>query len=280
MKIATVDIGNSRSKIVFWDVEPSHFQKIPGLKVEGCRMEEIASGIGGDGFLKEEVLRGFDAEAILESVVREVPSACIVSSVRKETPALIDRLREIPGLPVVNFNEEEMRRCYDLTSYKGHLGPDRLAAAIGANSLFPGKAKLVVDLGTAMTVDVVDKEGIFKGGNISLGIFGRLEALNRSTSKLPLVMDLNVVLPSFGGTTEKAIAAGAVNGVTGEILYGYREAETLYGVEKLVITGGDAGMVLEKLENKIDTACDPLLVARGLKHHLIEHYLTGGCAQN
>ncbi|MBK6903040.1 MAG: type III pantothenate kinase [Saprospirales bacterium] len=67
------------------------------------------------------------------------------------------------------------------------MGKDRLAAAVGAWSFFPGKTCLVIDAGTCITSDVLSEDGIFKGGNISPGIDMRLKAMHTFTARLPLV---------------------------------------------------------------------------------------------
>jgi len=64
------------------------------------------------------------------------------------------------------------------------LGKDRLAAVVGAYSLFHGRDILVFDAGTALTIDFLDKEGNYRGGNISPGLNMRFRALHDYTQKL------------------------------------------------------------------------------------------------
>ena len=64
------------------------------------------------------------------------------------------------------------------------LGKDRLAAIVGAYSLFPGKDILVFDAGTALTIDFIDKDGNYHGGNISPGLNMRFRALHDYTQKI------------------------------------------------------------------------------------------------
>ncbi len=66
------------------------------------------------------------------------------------------------------------------------LGLDRLAAAVGAATLFPGRNVLVIDCGTALTIDTVTADGVFRGGCISPGLRMRLRALHDYTAALPL----------------------------------------------------------------------------------------------
>ena len=107
------------------------------------------------------------------------------------------------------------RRVYNLTEQlplpiavdydRARLGNDRIASAVGAHDAFPGRNILVVDAGTAITLDLVDANGTFRGGNIALGIRSRLRALHDYTSRLPLV-DLEGDTPLIGKTTDEAIA--------------------------------------------------------------------------
>ena len=67
------------------------------------------------------------------------------------------------------------------------LGKDRLAAAIGAFTLFPGENVIAVDCGTAIKFDMVNAQGEYLGGSIAPGLWLRFKALHNFTDKLPLV---------------------------------------------------------------------------------------------
>lgn len=82
------------------------------------------------------------------------------------------------------------------------LGKDRLAAAVGANYLEPGKDLLVIDAGTAITYELIEASGAYLGGNISPGMTTRFKALNFYTKKLPLVTEQEEV-PLLGTNTRE-----------------------------------------------------------------------------
>lgn len=107
------------------------------------------------------------------------------------------------------------------------LGQDRIAAAVGANYLQPGKNILVIDAGTAITYELMDHQGIYRGGNISPGMSTRFKALNHYTNKLPLVEEKEEI-PLLGTTTETAIQAGVVNGIVYEMEGYIREFQEKY----------------------------------------------------
>lgn len=119
------------------------------------------------------------------------------------------------------------------------LGMDRLAAAVGAWSIKPGHNLLVVDAGTAITMDFVSSKGVYMGGNIAPGINLRLKALHEYTGALPLVA-ADGDTPAFGYNTETAIRSGVVMGIKNELL-GYIETlEPEYPSLLVFLTGGDA----------------------------------------
>lgn len=150
------------------------------------------------------------------------------------------------------------------------LGYDRVAAAIGASELVEGKSILVVDAGTALTIDVVDEKGVYKGGNISPGISLRFKSLNDYTQLLPLIDNFETFdVPLFGHDTPSAIIAGVVNGVVAEVEIAYQNAHKRYGDTVLVLTGGDARYLSTRLNLNIESIIiSDDLVAKGLNRIL------------
>jgi type III pantothenate kinase len=138
------------------------------------------------------------------------------------------------------------------------LGPDRIAAAVGAWSLFPGESCLVVDMGTAVTYDVVTADGHYLGGNIAPGVGMRLRALRSFTARLPEVNGYGDT-PLFGYDTMTAMRAGAVRGVVSEINY-YRSL--LPEGTHVVLTGGWSKRVSSFLDFPV--MLDSCLVTKGL----------------
>lgn len=130
------------------------------------------------------------------------------------------------------------------------LGKDRLAAAVGANELFPNQNILVIDAGTAITYDLVSEKNQFVGGNISPGLQMRYKALNHFTGKLPLVSYSNDV-QLIGKNTTDAIRAGVQNGIIYEIDRTIELFNTNYQNLQLVMTGGDSIFFDKKLNYSI-----------------------------
>ncbi len=141
------------------------------------------------------------------------------------------------------------------------LGNDRIAAAVGANSLFPSQNVLAIDAGTCIKYDFVNAENQYLGGNISPGIDMRFKALNAFTAQLPLVSkdDDNELC---GGSTEQAIRLGVQLGAMEEVKGIINRFKQRYGDMKIVLTGGDLPFFDNELKNHI--FADPFLTLRGL----------------
>lgn len=145
------------------------------------------------------------------------------------------------------------------------LGRDRLAAAVGAYSLQPGRDVLVIDAGTAITYELIESSGTYLGGNISPGLSTRFKALHHYTKKLPLLSEEDEI-PFIGTSTKTAIQAGVVTGMIFEI-DGYIDALRLkYPTLFVFLTGGHSFYLQGRLKNRI--FADINLVLTGLNRIL------------
>lgn len=187
----------------------------------------------------------------------------IYSSVVDDTCEGVEALRQ-RGIPTLTLTCDTPLPLTLGYSTPATLGRDRIAAAVGAWSLYPGATILVVDIGTAVTYDVV-RGNCFEGGNIAPGPWMRLEALHRLTARLPQV-DPEGDYRMWGHTTPTAMRAGAINGLIAEIEY-YRRH--LGADSRVVITGGDSGLITPHLPFIPDHRQD--LVHIGLKVILTRH---------
>lgn len=144
------------------------------------------------------------------------------------------------------------------------LGLDRVAACAATEHLYPGEATLVVDAGTAVTADVLDASGAFRGGNISPGLGLRFRALHAFTGSLPEV-GAEGEIPPFGHDTETAIRSGVVNGLTAELKAAMEDARRLFGARRAVLTGGDGELLACRLAaDDFEISYQPDLMALGL----------------
>ena len=149
------------------------------------------------------------------------------------------------------------------------LGADRVAAAVGATTLFPEEACLVLDLGTCLTADLVDRNTTFRGGLIAPGLQMRLRAMHEQTARLPLI-DWPGQEPDWpeltARSTRQAMLSGVLNGLAFElngIMETYRRSWPGLAV---LLCGGDAPTFESRLKPPIFVV--PELVLIGLNRIL------------
>jgi type III pantothenate kinase len=141
-------------------------------------------------------------------------------------------------------------------------GHDRLAAAAAAHALAEGPA-VVVDLGSAVTVDAVDASGAFLGGAIGPGRPALVAGLRAAAPALPDAGEMPDGLPR---STGEAIRAGIDLGLAGIVTRLVSEARSaLSGGDEPVVflTGGDAETLADRLPFPVRV--DPWLVLRGVR---------------
>jgi len=142
------------------------------------------------------------------------------------------------------------------------VGIDRLLNALAAYRRTK-KSTIVIDFGTAITIDVVSRKGEFLGGLILPGIRASAYALNKQTALLPEV-DIKQPKDVIGKNVENAIKAGIYFGTTGSIIHIIRKIRKVYEDLKYVIaTGGDAE-TFKKNISEIDKVI-PRLTLEGIR---------------
>ena len=130
------------------------------------------------------------------------------------------------------------------------LGVDRIALVTGAVKKYPSKNVLIIDAGTCITYDFVNKDAEYLGGAISLGMQMRFKALHKFTAKLPLV-EKSEEIYLIGNSTEKCINSGVTLGIIKEIegiILAYQEKFLDLTV---VLTGGDTNFLSKQLKSSI-----------------------------
>ncbi len=186
----------------------------------------------------------FDRERLVETgsvetlMARHHIERTIVASVRGGVP------EGLPGRVLV-FGADTPIPLANHYRTPATLGADRLAAAVEAHALYPADDVLVADIGTAITIDLVTRNGEFAGGNISPGPEMRLSALHEFTASLPLVGLPAGNVPILGKTTGEAISAGVMNGILHEI-EGYARQ---WPQAKIIFTGGGAKYFAERTKS-------------------------------
>jgi type III pantothenate kinase len=219
------------------------------------------------GWFQEEKLirytKGLSFEELIRSVRSNVPDNIFYSSVNRS----VEEFREALALQIRVFNLSAVTPLPILKSYDTPetLGADRIAAAAGANFLYPEEDVVVVDMGTCITYDLIDNTGTFQGGLISPGVKMRFNAMHTFTKRLPLVQpEKNPEL--IGKSTVAALQSGVMNGILAEmngIIERYRHKSPSL---RVVLCGGDAAFFESSMKQAIFV---PELVLIGLNRILI-----------
>ncbi|NCB64152.1 MAG: type III pantothenate kinase [Clostridia bacterium] len=165
--------------------------------------------------------------------------------------------------PIVVGDDVDPGLAYGVTGDE-RLGPDRSVACAAALAKY-GAPLVVLDFGTATTVDALDEKGEYKGGCITAGVRISTEALFHKTAMLPKV---ELVKPNsvLGTTTVGQIQAGAVMGYIGAMEYLIRETVRELGCgekTRVVATGGLARMVADYTD--VIDVVDSSLIMDGLR---------------
>lgn len=216
-----IDQGNSRTKVAL-------------MTDEG----KIVNHFIYKHFSSADVERLFDLYDIQDSIISSVVDieAATVNALSRRSSHFVLFDHNTP-VPIIN--------SYDTPAT---LGLDRLAAAVGAQSICPNENLLIIDVGSAITYDFVSAEGEYMGGNIAPGLKMRFTILQQMTKKLPYVdVDENELIPLFGKNTRDAIAAGVIRGVAYEVKGYMRTLREKMPHFQTFLTGGNASYVLNNV---------------------------------
>ena len=160
-------------------------------------------------------------------------------------------IKENLSLESIYFLSENLKLPFNnLYKSKETLGSDRIALASAVIKNYPNSNVLVIDAGTCITMDFIDKNGNYHGGSISPGIDMRYSSLSNYTSNLP---KLEKTYPSniIGSSTEESIHSGIVNGVVFEIRESISEYQRKYKDIKVILAGGDSVFLSKPLKISI-----------------------------
>jgi type III pantothenate kinase len=197
----------------------------------------------------------------------DFPWTQVIVSASGKTPAsLMRHLRK--NFPVIELTDKTKLPFVNKYKTPKTLGRDRMAAVAGAQSIFPKRNCLVIDIGTCITYDIIDQSGVYWGGNISPGVELRLKAMHSFTSNLPLV-NRGKIVNLIGNTTSSALQIGATGGVLNEMRGFIDAAKKEYKGLNVILTGGDAHFFADKFKTKIFV--NPNLVLIGLNQILKLH---------
>jgi type III pantothenate kinase len=160
-------------------------------------------------------------------------SKSIISSVRNK-----NETDKIKSLLINCFDSAELHLPIEIIyETPQSLGADRIANAVAAKFVAK-KSALIIDIGTCLKFDYLNKNGQFEGGSISPGIHLRYKSLNDYTGNLPLLNETEQI-DFLGTSTKSCIQSGVLNGIQGEINF-FMEHYTMKNKDLTIfVTGGD-----------------------------------------
>ncbi|MBN1886289.1 MAG: type III pantothenate kinase [Candidatus Krumholzibacteriota bacterium] len=177
--------------------------------------------------------------AIVKSMAAAADRAVLSCVVPAALAAIRGALAEA-GLPVVEAGAQRQLPFPLLVERPDRLGADRIAAACGAAALGLEEA-VIVDAGTAVTVDCLSRRG-FLGGTIFPGPALLLSSLHRGTGALPELDTIGQDAPLPGRSTREAIAAGVLRGLAAAVRGLVDASLAVLGDNvPVLLTGGAAG---------------------------------------
>ncbi len=143
------------------------------------------------------------------------------------------------------------------------VGADRISNSIAVSKLYPKKNAIIIDLGTATTLDVLTEEKDYLGGAIIPGMKISMESLESRTARLPTV-EIISSQEALGKSTVESIQAGLYYGHLGAIkeISQRLSQECFEGKKPLIVGTGGFSSLFEK--EKVFDAIVPDLVLKGL----------------
>ena len=242
----TIDIGNTRVKSAVFDSK----NLLEVRAFDQSAFEEEMRGV----FVRNPNIR----QAIISSVAESTTDyeSVLTDNVR------VFRLDHNLSL---NFSS----KYHDMSK----LGADRKALIAAAVTKYSALNVLVIDMGSCVTYDVVDRSGLHRGGGISPGWQMRLNAMHTFTGRLPQLStleDINELKEVTGANTHQAMFNSTFFGLLAEIDQRIEHYKSEFPDLTVILTGGDAQSFSVRLKNRIFAHSNFLL--EGL-NALLEHNL-------
>jgi len=208
------------------------------------------------------------SEQVAEWLAQLGPAQVVAASVNRTTAAVLEQLLARQETVPCWLTNSELPIAIRVDQPQ-RVGIDRLLAAVAANELRrPNTPAIVVDLGTALKVDLISADGAFCGGAIAPGIRMSARALCEQTDALPEseLVELNESPPSVGTNTHAAIRSGLYWGAVGavrELIARHRDGLTT--PPQVFLTGGAAPAVAKLIGSPEYTVrYVPDMVLRGI----------------
>jgi type III pantothenate kinase len=213
----------------------------------------------GDEQLEKKSSNSENAQATLLDIFKAYPnlSQGIISSTAQLPEALKKTL--ISNLHIVEFSHQSLLNFTNNYKTPETLGLDRIALVAAAAESYPAQNVLVIDAGTCITYDFIDKSSVYQGGAISPGLQMRYKAMHTFTGKLPLVTETIQNSDYICKSTKEAIQIGVCKSISYEIDGYIQDYLADYEDLTVVLTGGDYNLLSASIKNSIFATSNFLL---------------------
>lgn len=229
-----VDVGNTSIHIAYFKKgKLKTAKKIPAIGITTAS-------------LKKTLRSGLNEKILVCSVV---PKITKIFTSLKMPVSVVGRNIRVP-----------IESAYD----KRQIGMDRLVGAYAAKKLFP-EVRLILDFGTAITLDFLAKGNAYQGGIILPGVGSTLGVFSKC-ALLPNRIKFKETKELIPTTTENSITRGLIEGFSlmiNSLVKKYKKKLKLAKNKKVIITGGDARVIMPSLD--FPFKYEPLLVLKGLE---------------
>lgn len=252
--LLAIDVGNSHTVIGLFDGLRLRCQWRVGSN-QTVTVDELAARLH-TLFAMENVTFGHISDMVIASVVPPMTSTWSRFAGRFLG-------QDLEVAPLVVSHELDCLVRIEL-AHPAEIGADRLVNAAAAYQQHRD-ALIVIDFGTAITLDCISADGDYLGGTITPGIAIALEAMAQRTAKLPRVNIAVAPAAAIGTSTVEAIRAGVLFGYAGMIEGLVRRvgAQMAPARPRVIATGGMAELIAPYTEVIDEVA--PLLTLEGLR---------------
>lgn len=237
-----VDVGNTNIAFGLFNEGELHF-------VEHKLTSEVSATSDLEIFLSSYM-------KISKMVCKEAVISCGVARIQK----ILEGCKTFKDIDVSYLSGTNARGAILEYETPETLGPDRIANTIAAVQIY-GSPTLVIDCGTAINIDFINRDGAFEGGLIAPGIVVSRDALATYAPALP---EVEILKPKnfIGRTTVECIQSGLINGAISLIENVINSLRADNNELNIVLTGGHGTLIHRHLE--VNSILDEDLTLKGL----------------
>ncbi len=230
--LIAIAVGNTRTRVGSFSggnkecLNPQSFESSDSAGI-AQRVKEISDSLG--------------------ELSADQPTVVIAGVHPKHADEIERALHDVVSFPTYRFGRDFQIPIHHTLTESGEMtvGQDRLLCALGAFDTL-NQACVVIDIGTAVTIDFVDGTGVFHGGAILPGISMMLSSLHDSTANLPKLTyrKLDAGSNEPAKQTDEAILLGVTYAIRGAVrTLTERYAEHYQAYPQTIVTGGDLGVL-------------------------------------